>query len=345
MKLAFLLSGEHEELPKAELKSVLDMYFKGYKITHDFDQIIVVELGNDALNKSRKPLAKFERLALTKAIYAFHGICKAEKNSIKALAKKADIKINGTFCVRMKRIKGYSKNINCLALERELGELFFKKNENAHADLTSPDELIQGVLTNGKFLLGKLIKEREENFTSRKAGKRPFFHPSTMNPKMARVLVNLAQVKEGNKVLDAFCGAGGILIEAGLVGAKVYGIDIDEKMCEGCRKNLEHFGIRGNVEAGDASNLKYKNYFDAVCADPPYGRCASTKGEDINKLYASSLKSIYSALKKGKLACMLSPSCIGLEQHAADAGFSVENVFLLRVHKSLTRKIAVLKKT
>ncbi len=45
-----------------------------------------------------------------------------------------------------------------------------------------------------------------------------------MSPKLARCMVNLTGVKENDLVLDPFCGTGGILIEAGIMGARVIGV-------------------------------------------------------------------------------------------------------------------------
>lgn len=353
MKLAFLFSGEHEALPKAELKAVLSAYSLEYKVLHDADSVLAIELGkekkkDEGEGEKKEIFDKLERLSLAKAMYEFHGACSADADSIKRLAEGAKIETGKSFCVRIKRIKGWSREINCLELERVIGGILKMKNEKAEINLSSPESLIQGILSSGKFILGKRIKVLKEKFDSREPQQRPFFHPSTMKPKMARAIVNLARAKEGEKFFDAFCGPGGILIEAGLIGAEVYGMDIDKDMCEGCRRNLEYFGIKGKVELGDAAKLgdsaEYRERFDAVGTDPPYGRSASTKGEEINMLYRASLKGIFASLKKGKFACILSPSKVNLEEHALGAGFSVEEVFLLRAHKSLIRKIAVLRK-
>ena len=70
-------------------------------------------------------------------------------------------------------------------------------------------------------------------FEERKVQHRPFFSPISLHPKLARVLVNISAIKRDETLLDPFCGTGGILIEAGLIGAKVIGSDIEEKMIEG----------------------------------------------------------------------------------------------------------------
>jgi SAM-dependent methyltransferase len=53
-------------------------------------------------------------------------------------------------------------------------------------------------------------------------------------------------------IYDPFCGAGGIMIEAGLMGYKTFGSDIDERMVEFSRKNLEALSLNGKVFIHDA---------------------------------------------------------------------------------------------
>jgi len=49
-------------------------------------------------------------------------------------------------------------------------------------------------------------------------------------------MVNLSGARR--EVLDPFCGTGGVLIEAGLIGLEVYGFDIQQSMVEGCKEIL-----------------------------------------------------------------------------------------------------------
>ena len=72
----------------------------------------------------------------------------------------------------------------------------------------------------------------------RTARERPFFHPSSMNPILQRTLINLTAIKEGEWLLDPFCGTGGSLIEAALLGFKSVGIEIDRRIIWGAYKNL-----------------------------------------------------------------------------------------------------------
>lgn len=51
-----------------------------------------------------------------------------------------------------------------------------------------------------------------------------------MMPRMARTLVNLSLCGTGATLLDPFCGTGGILIEAEMLGIHTLGSDFDPLM-------------------------------------------------------------------------------------------------------------------
>lgn len=59
-------------------------------------------------------------------------------------------------------------------------------------------------------------------------------------PKLAQILINLCgPLPKRARILDPFCGTGVVLQEALLMGYRVYGTDISERMIEYSKKNLE----------------------------------------------------------------------------------------------------------
>lgn len=59
-------------------------------------------------------------------------------------------------------------------------------------------------------------------------------------PKLSRILLNLAQVRVEDKLLDSFCGSGTVLMEAASIGLEdIVGNDLEQKAVEASRKNLE----------------------------------------------------------------------------------------------------------
>ncbi|MDO4741890.1 MAG: DNA methyltransferase [Candidatus Saccharibacteria bacterium] len=69
-------------------------------------------------------------------------------------------------------------------------------------------------------------------------------------PKLAQILINLCgELPEGARILDPFCGTGVVLQEALLMGYRAYGTDINERMVEYSKKNLEWLLSRKECQA------------------------------------------------------------------------------------------------
>lgn len=70
---------------------------------------------------------------------------------------------------------------------------------------------------------------------------RPFRDTASglLPPQLARILVNLARSAEEPRILDPFCGTGGILAEAYLLGQAVVGVDKDFETVRHARDNLK----------------------------------------------------------------------------------------------------------
>jgi len=334
-KYLFHLLGSNRTLPKAEVLAVFEALDIDFIVLHSYDQVLVVEASSIA--------GVAERLALCHGIYEFLGECAPDLREITDLARKVSRLLTPPVAVRVRRIRGRWRDLRRDVLEKEIGTSL-----GLDVDLSAPESLIVGFLAD-RFVLGRklpLAVPREE-YSRRHPKTRPFFHPGVLLPKIARAAVNLTRIKGGKKLLDPFCGTGGFLIEAGLIGAKVYGCDINSEMVKGCRKNLEHYGIRDfHLEVGDARQLldKYPNSFDAIATDPPYGISASTGGLSLDKLYKEAFSSFYGVLKKGGFACVLSPEKIETEKYAVDSGFTIVETHFDRVHAALTRKILVIRK-
>jgi tRNA (guanine10-N2)-dimethyltransferase len=186
-----------------------------------------------------------------------------------------------------------------------------------------------------------LSELNRSQFENRKAQHRPFFSPISLHPKLARVMVNLSSIKKGETLLDPFCGTGGILIEAGLIGARVIGSDIEDKMVDGCKNNLDFYDIK-NYELlhSDIGNItKHIAKVDAVVTDFPYGKATTTKGEDIRKLYERAFENISCVLKEnGKVVIGLSNKDM---LPLGEKYFSLVEKHGFRAHRSLTRYFAV----
>lgn len=222
-------------------------------------------------------------------------------------------------------------------LERRVGWYL-----DGEIDLRSPNTLVFVVRAGNRYYV--LAPAREiiaKSFSPRDTKNRPFFHPTALNAREARLLVNLSGVLPGERFLDPFCGAGGILIEAGMVGADVYGIDIVEDMVLGASMNLQHYGLSATVIKGDARAISIRGV-DAIATDVPYGRSSKVLTRDLRSLYVDAFESMYSSMKRHRRCVVVADRDVSplLER----AGFYLDHVSNWYVHKNLTRRVHLCRK-
>jgi len=332
MEIALILSGEHNTLPQSEVKNLLETE---YKIKYCAEKLMVLDIPEEKI-----PI--LSRLAYT------HEICQListttprELERIKSLPWRHLIKDN--FAVRVKKIE--KTPIDSPSIEKKIGTIIKKEHPHLQVNLENPRSLIRLLIKKDKiFITKRLYKIDKKHFNRAKPHKRPFFYPGSMSPKLARCMVNLSGAREGETLLDPFCGTGGILIEAGIIGAKIIGADIDPKMVKGTEKNLKYYGIKDyELIRADARKLRLKKPVKAIVTDPPYGISASTRGERQEKLYREFLKTAKHNLQKDGRICIATPHKLHLED-IIDKKFTIKEKHAIRMHKSLTRIIHLIHK-
>lgn len=330
MDVLLYLSGENTEISKAEANAVVEGY--NNKICKIYERGRIY-----ALSCERFP---FERIATAKIMCEFIGY--GSDKDLDDIAKKAANKISGSF-----RVTGYSiGKFKDALIERKFGNAIKNQGENLNVRLENYENEVvimynKNEKSENEYFIG--ISKNREKFFQRIPSNRPFVIPVTMHPKLARTIVNLARVKEGDRILDPFCGSGAILVEAGLMHIEIFGRDIKEYMVEGCKKNLDFYRVkykRENLKVGDALKIKKKDFFDAIVTDLPYGRSSYTTDKDIKKLYDKFIIVAYNLLRKGKFAVIMSEDKIDYNFYK----FKCIEEHFIRVHKDLTRRICVLKK-
>ncbi|TDA33298.1 MAG: hypothetical protein DSO02_01650 [Hadesarchaea archaeon] len=336
MRLVFLLSGEHPHLPRAEVLAAIQAEGGKGKVLEEFDQVLVVET-------EVNPSLLASRLGMSHEVWTH--LCTSRVEELLEAVGSTDvvdlIPHGKTFAVRTVRIKGYSPEMKREELSKRVADLI-RGEVKFEVDLERPEVEVCIALTDGMGVVGmKVGNTARKGMESRRPKLRKAFHPSTLFPSLARCMVNLARAPRGGTVLDPFCGVGGILIEAGLMGMKVWGIDLDPEMVERARINLENYGIENfRLEVGDACQWKGRRV-DAIVTDPPYGRQASTWKRSREELYRKALPPLARALKKGKYMCLTSPSEVDLGEMAAEIGLEERERYEQKVHRSLTRRIYV----
>ena len=152
---------------------------------------------------------------------------------------------DGKFYVRFQD----SSDCHDSSIEPSIGDLLGGKGRVSFKD---PDFVIRVYHLDSWYAGVEIFSGIGKELHSRRAPMRPFFSPISIDPRHARFMVNIAGTKEGETILDPFCGTGGILLEAGLMGRKVLGNDWSLQMTTGARLNLKYFGLRDYIIGNDA---------------------------------------------------------------------------------------------
>ena len=348
MKYLFLLSGDYIGLAKEEVLSLFDI--KNYKIV---DKLLIIDLKNNEKisTKSNK------RLALTKRIYRFLFECKV--NELIKIMENFDWNSIYKDSFRL-RLHYLNQNKLNKSSEKDFAKYIWRALKKPRVNLENPKTKIELFFVDDKAYCGLLIKENKEDFESRKAHLRPFPHPSSLHPKLARALVNITGIKDNETLLDPFCGTGGFLIEAGLMNIKIAGCDISKNMVKGSKENLKHFKIK-NYEIIDKDALKINKKLGYIVTDLPYGLNSNVylqynknslkqKSNKINlkinqknqiknleQFYLKFLKNLRKIMKKR--AVLIFPNYVNYKKLIKIATLKIEKDFSIYVHRSLTRKI------
>src|SRR3989339_51929 len=138
-------------------------------------------------------------------------------------------------------------------------------------------------------------------------------------PKLAKIMINLAETIKTAKLLDPFCGSGTILTEAGLMNYKnLFGSDNSPKAITDTEKNLAWGGGRAEIKVCDAQKLSecFQQKFEAIITEPFLGpplRGGENKDQllqtrkQLTDLYSSSLKEFHKILTDGGTVVMIWP--------------------------------------
>ncbi|MEK7603425.1 MAG: hypothetical protein AAB459_04265 [Patescibacteria group bacterium] len=119
-----------------------------------------------------------------------------------------------------------------------------------------------------RTLLAQTVAEQDiEAYTARdQARPKRDARVGMLPPKLAQIIINLARPNDDNIVLDPFCGTGVVLQEALLMGYSVSASDIDPRMGNYTRANLDWLAskfpkienLSRNWQLGDATSMTWE---------------------------------------------------------------------------------------
>ena len=194
--------------------------------------------------------------------------------------------VSGSVAVRAGKQGGKIPSWSLSSLAGELGGLL--NDMGCTIDLDTPDHVLAliGDGPSASLACGWMEGDGQAAFSSgqRRAGERPFFKPVSLDPRLARLAVNLAAGPANRgPVVDPMTGTGGFLIEASLSGRACMGLDIHSEMVVGATMNLawahdDDVPSESSVKRGDATRLEdvlpnaWLGKVAGFVLDPPYGR-------------------------------------------------------------------------
>ena len=323
MKLLLELSGENPTIPFAEIDCIGTVLDKRAQV---------------ALVNSPEP-ATACRLAMTHRVLEYLGECGPEFGAFSELLEELAIESEQPFAGRAKKVHaGDTRMVQQCSqqdFERLIGTMI-----RGPVSLDVPEIEFRAILSEDRCYFGRVLFTIDRGgYDRRNPGKRSFFHPGVMMPRMARALVNISCAQKGDLLLDPFCGTGGILIESGLLGINAIGSDFDPIMVKGSRQNMP----AGDSILADSVHLPLQDVsVDAIVTDLPYGQSVSIKkNHTVERLYDDTLRELDRVLKPGKRAVVVAHRDIS---DIAARYMRIIQRHEQRVHKSLTRRVLVLEK-
>jgi tRNA G10 N-methylase Trm11 len=144
-------------------------------------------------------------------------------------------------------------------------------------------------------------------------------------PKLAQIMINIANPSKESVIIDPFCGTGVILQESLLMSHEVFGTDIDPRMIDYSEINLNwlkslHPNIpKWKVEVGNATDHKWNsNNFTVVCETllgrplsslPPINELKK-QALGLNNLMVRFLENLALQLKTDQRICIAIPAWV-----------------------------------
>ncbi len=305
MKLVSEFPGGNSEISKAEISGLLRSY--GGKILGENKRLIFFS--------TDRPDEVARRVAFSKRIGRI-----IENERI-------ELPQSATYSIREEKGNGKPSLIEEVA-----------KKIRGRVNLDNPDFLFH-IYNFEEPIIAQVIHERKmKELIDPRYYSRPFNHPSSISPMIARGMLNIAGVRESERFVDPFAGTGTYLIEGYRMGIIGFGIDRNPKMVEGGNRNLRHFGFPPNIVQGDFADLTSIDDLSAIVTDPPYGRGSKIFSQSRETLY----QRLFSLISRAKVPAVFCIPSISLLDTASEY-IDLKVVASIRVHSSLTRYIAISK--
>lgn len=334
-KFYYILSGNYEELSLAELKALIEIFEPSNRVKEYYTMICIAEH-----NRVDVPKKVIRRAGYVKESGILMGSDDPYTDPSETIVGKIKNLAETFTWIKSTIVKG---TVEDSTAKKYVKKLSSKLGLDTKYRYGIPLRLI---FSDGLVFIGLPVAVlNTSSFYQRRPSVRPFFRSIALPVQLSRALVNLSRVKPGDTLLDPFMGTGSILIEAGLMGVKPLGMEIDWKIIHGAKKNLDFYGINATIVLGDAREIPFMN-IDGIATDPPYGRAASTHGESSKTIYEGFITSAAESLKNKRYMVFMAPDHMVelIDELLCNAGFIITETHYMYVHGGLTRAIYVVYK-
>ncbi|WP_317895486.1 hypothetical protein [Pyrofollis japonicus] len=342
-----LLSGLHATLPLAELRGILEALGQRYRVVETLDLVAVYE---SSAPSSRGVASRAGLIHETGRVLA---VTEARLADILDEAEFIDWCAYFSQGDRVKfelvRLRGYAKDDVPDNAARRLAERAAPLLRGCGVEATprEPTRHIRLIVSLGTAIIALREDEQPKKLLEQhRPQKRPFFHPGSLDPRLARLFINLARAAPPGPYLDPFCGTGGFAIEAQTLGIQTLCGELAKKLAEGARRNTQAYPgamLTENLQ-WDATRLPIRdNTVQSIGTDPPYGRSTSTRGKPLQQLLPEFLQEAARVLKPGAHLAFAAPHWIQdkLQDYTEQAGLKTLEQHYMKVHGSLTRIVVV----
>lgn len=246
-----------------------------------------------------------------------------------------DIKVNtrelGAAGLRLKKtIKAAGRSVRIIPNKT----LALNSAQVLHNQLTGPTGWELVLVRNGnKTIAAQTIAEQDiEAYAARDQG-RPLrdARVGMLPPKLAQIITNLAlgDVSQTDfvdeRLLDPFCGTGVVLQEALLMGYNTYGTDLEPRMIDYSRKNLEWLYEQGLplpasqflLEVGDATSHSWdptpyavacETYLGTPFTSLPPAHILKKAQQECDEIHKKFLQNLGKQIRSGKRLCLAVPA-------------------------------------
>ncbi|MEI6237752.1 MAG: methyltransferase domain-containing protein [Candidatus Saccharibacteria bacterium] len=333
---SIIILGRQPKLGLAELESI----YTAKMVSLINDEVALIDIDSNNVNFDRLGGAiKLASLIETTEISKIEQVL---RNLVKTMTLPLSGKI--TLGISAYGLKVSSGRLNALALSlkkilrsRDLSirvipnrEIYLNSAQVLHNKLATEHGIELLLVANkDKLFIGRTINVQNiTDYTERDRGRpKRDSYVGMLPPKLAQIIINLASsgIDSSNlRLLDPFCGTGVILQEALLMGFNIYGTDIEPRMVDYSRTNIDwlesgiaNIELDATIEKADACIFRWQQPINLVASESFLGQPLKTLPPDadlakmihnINFLHKKFFKNISTQLEHGTRLCLAVPA-------------------------------------